>query len=280
MIRKFTLYLSTITILTLVIVSCGKDKSTPTPPPVNTDPCAGVTIAVQATKQDATPGTANGSITITSPLGAGFTYGVNGGALSTTTTYNGLAVGSYTITARNANGCTGSLVINIAADACAGKNITVSAPTIVNNTPCVTATGSITASATGSTGFTYNINNGTFQASGTFTGLAAGNYTIAARDVDGCVRTGTFTVANVPAGPLFTAVRGVIQNNCVSCHGASNPSGGVSLNTDCSIVDRWDRIKARAVDGVPSWMPQSGPMPISERNKITAWVNAGHRYTD
>lgn len=248
------------------------------PPPA--DPCAGVTINVLGTKVDATSGS-NGSITITSPLGSGFTFSLNGAAAVSNPIFSGLAPGTYTITARNASNCTGSAQFIINSDACAGKTIVVSTPTIINFTPCsTTADGSVTVAATGSTGFTFNIGGGTFQSSATFNNLAAGNYVVGARDVDGCVKTANVTVGNRPAGPLFTAVRGVIQANCVSCHGATSPSGGVSLATDCDIVNRWDRINARAVNGTPSFMPTSGAMPISERNKITAWINAGRRFTD
>jgi hypothetical protein len=264
--------------LVFIYYSCGKDK-TPTPPP--TDPCAGVSITVQATKVDATAAGNNGTITITSPIGNGFTYSINNGTFGTAAVFNNLAAGNYTVVAKNSNGCTGTGTFAIVTDVCAGKTITVTSTAIVNATPCSTTNdGSIAVSAAGSTGFTYNINNGTFSANTTFNALAAGNYTIGAKDVDGCVRTGTFTVGARPAGPLFIAVRGVIQTSCVSCHSGASPSGGVSLSTDCDIVNKWDRIKARAVDGTPSFMPQGGQLPASEKAKITNWVNAGHKFTD
>jgi mono/diheme cytochrome c family protein len=252
--------------------NCKKD----TPP---ADPCAGVTITVAGTIVDASNN--NGSITITSPTGSGFTYQLNTGTAGSNPSFTNLAPGTYTVTVKNANGCSGSKQFVVNSDACAGKNITVGSSNVQGATPCATTNdGSVTVTAAGSTGFTYNINGGAFGSSATFGTLAAGTYTIGARDVDGCIKTTSVTISPRAAGPLFTAVRDVINTNCVGCHGASNPSGGVSLNTDCSIVQRQARIKARSVDGTPSWMPQGGPMPISERNKITNWINAGGRFTD
>ncbi len=265
--------------LIFIYISCKKDKTTT--PPVVTDPCAGVTINVQGSKTDATSAGSNGAITITSPSGTGFTYSLNSGAFGAASSFNNLAAGNYTVVAKNSNGCTGSGTFSIVTDVCAGKTITISSTAILNATPCSTTNdGSISVSAAGSTGFTYNINSGSFAASSTFNSLAAGSYTVGAKDVDGCIKTSSFTVGARPAGPLFIAVRGVIQASCVSCHSGATPSGGVSLATDCDIVNKWDRIKERAVDGTPSFMPQGGQLPASEKAKITNWVNAGHRFTD
>lgn len=42
------------------------------------------------------------------------------------------------------------------------------------------------------------------------------------------------------------------------------------------ILSSWDRIKARAVDGNPSFMPraQNSPLSTVNKQKITDWVNA------
>jgi hypothetical protein len=263
--------------VSLLAINCKKKSTT-------TDACAGVTVNVVATKTDASQGLANGSITITSPTGTGVTYSLNNAAAVSTSQFSNLAAGAYTIKATTANGCTGTTTVTIAAaDPCLGKNIVVSAGTIVGNTPCGTsADGSITINATGGTGFQYKIGTGAYQTGNVFTGLTAGSYTLFAKDVDGCEKTASATVTDKPAGTFFTQVRSIINSKCVSCHGATAPSGGVSLNTDCSIVQRWDRIKARCVDGTPSFMP-TAPNPqlsTTEKASITNWVNAGHRFID
>jgi hypothetical protein len=258
--------------------SCGKDD-----PPPPSDPCAGVTVTVQGTKTDAGPGVNDGSITISSPSGSGVTFSLNGGSFAAASTFNNLAAGTYTITAKNANGCSGSGSFTIVTDVCRGKNITVSGSNIVTSTPCLPVpNGSVTVSATGGTGFTFNINNGTFQTSGVFGNLAAGNYTIGAKDADGCIRTSSVTIPAQAAGPLFNAVKAVIQSSCIGCHSGGGAAGGVNFSNDCVIVDKWDRIKARAVDGIPSFMPPppSPQLSATDKQKITDWIAAGHRYTD
>jgi uncharacterized membrane protein len=79
-------------------------------------------------------------------------------------------------------------------------------------------------------------------------------------------------------GPLFTAVKTLMQANCQSCHNSGNANGGKDWTIDCNIVANKTRIKARAVDD--GTMPPTGPLPQSEKDKITAWINAGGRITD
>lgn len=55
--------------------------------------------------------------------------------------------------------------------------------------------GSITATASGGTTFTYSINGGTYQASGNFTSLSPGNYNIIAKNQNGCTGSKAFIVA-------------------------------------------------------------------------------------
>ncbi len=94
--------------------------------------------------------------------------------------------------AKSAAGCLGINQITVGTNnPCAG--ITVLVSTTVVQPASGQSNGSITATATGGTGFTYSLNNGTFQTSGTFSGLATGNYTITAKNNNGC--TGLATVA-------------------------------------------------------------------------------------
>jgi hypothetical protein len=278
---KFTLLLLLVGGSYFFSGSCSKGGE----PPVNNDPCANVTISVAGTVTDASAGQSNGVITISSPTGSGITFSINGSAFGAASTFSSLAAGTYTITAKNASGCSGSRQFTVNVDACAGKTIVVNTSNVLNNTPCGASNdGGFTVSATGSTGFTFSVGSGAFQASGVFTGLAAGTYTVNAKDVDGCVRNGTVNVANKPAGTLFGAVRTVVQSNCAisGCHTGANPTGGLNFSNDCTIVSSWDRIKARAVDGIPSFMPPPPNPQLSnaDKQKITDWIAAGHRYTD
>ncbi|MGB3154285.1 MAG: hypothetical protein WBB06_06790, partial [Chitinophagaceae bacterium] len=159
---------------------------------------------------------------------------------------------------------------------------------VVNNTPCTTpAVGSITVTATGSTGFTYNINGGAYQASNVFSALAAGNYTVGVKDINGCTKTATATVGNAASGPLFAQMRTLISTRCngSGCHiGTGNNAAGYNFDSDCNIVSKWTQINHTCVLYTSGWvrMPKS-PQPFftaAEKQKVTDWINAGHRFTD
>jgi len=161
---------------------------------------------------------------------------------------------------------------------CSGITINLTA-TPTDASACL-SNGAIVASAAGSTGFTYSINGTTFQASGNFNTVAAGNYTVTAKDGNGCTKTATITVGTSAgtAGQLYTAVKALMQANCQSCHNNTIANGGMNWTVDCNIVANKDRIKARAVD--LGTMPPTGPLAQSDKDKISAWINAGGRFTD
>ena len=108
----------------------------------------------------------------------------------------------------------------------------------------------------------YQLNSGAYQASPGFTNLAPGNYVITVKNQNGCTDTAQITILNY--GPKYAV------------------NGSKNFDTDASIVSSWDRIKARAVDGNPSFMPAAPNSPLTnvDKQKITDWVNAGHRQSD
>ena len=261
----------------IIIASCSKSSSTPT------NQCAGIVISVTASTTDADAGTANGSITATASGSSGFTFSVNNGTFQASGDFNNLAAGDYTIIAKNATGCTGSSKFTVnQKDACAGKTITVTANVTQGSDPCK-STGIVTVTATGGSGFTYNVDGGAFQASATFNSIAAGDHTFGAKDNGGCVRTAITTVQTVAAGPKFTAVKNMMQTFC-AISGCHNGTQSPNYTLDCDIVANADMIKFRAVDqsGTTNQMPQPPKAPLSQadQDKITAWVNAGKRFTD
>ena len=174
------------------------------------------------------------------------------------------------------------------ANPCAG--VTVAVTLTATATDAGASNGSITATATGGSGFTYSINNGAFQASGNFNNLAAGKYTVTAKNSNGCTGSLSSTVvakvatcAGQAPGPLFTAVKAIITTNCAvtGCH---NGTQAPNYTVDCTIVDYADLIKLRAVDqaNTADQMPQPPRMALAQadRDKISAWITAGKRITD
>ncbi len=250
------------------------------------DICTAKTITVSGTVVNEGPatGASNGSISATASGSTGFTYQLNNGAFQASGNFTGLTAGNYTITAKDLDACTKSQPFTVLLDPCIGKTQGISATTTANDKCSVSSTGSITITATGGAGFTYSLNGGAFQASNVFTGLAPNTYTIAAKDVDGCIKSGNATVVDGPPGINFSGVRTILQNNCAlsGCHSGPSPTGGLNFTLDCTIVSSWDRIKARAVDANPSVMPPppNAALSATDKQKILDWIAAGHRYTD
>jgi len=259
----------------VMIISCSKNGGG------TNNNCAGVTITVSGTTTNTSgAGATDGSISASASGGSGFTFRLNNGSFQSSGNFTNLAAGTYTVTAKDSRGCTGSaqFTVNVS-DPCSSVSFTVSAAPS-SGSPCPPLNGSVTISTSGGgSGFTYNLNGSAFQSSPTFTNLLPGNYTAGARESGGCIKTVPVTVGTLPAGPLFTAVKSVITANCAisGCHNGTQPP---NFTNDCTIVANATLIKQRAVDGNPSFMPPTGPLSQADRDKITAWVNAGGRYTD
>ena len=177
------------------------------------NPCAGVTITVTGTTTNpTTPTGTNGTITANASGGtAPYTYSINGTTFQSSNVFNTLAVGSFTVTVKDANGCTGTGNFTLLSP-CAGVTITVNG-TLTHPTTQGGTNGSIAASASGGAGsYTYSLNNGTFQASGTFSNLAAGNYSVAAKDANGCTGTSNFTLLSPCSGVTITVQQTIVLN--------------------------------------------------------------------
>jgi large repetitive protein len=200
-------------------ISCSK----PTVDPPATITCADKTIVITGTTTNTSGGTTtNGAISVSATGSTGFTYNINGGAFQSTGTFNSLAAGTYTIVAKDDAGCTSTKSFTVSATACPTIAITAvltqaSSPTANN--------GAINASATGSTGITYSLGTGAFQASGNFTGLTANTYLITAKDANGCTNTANFTVTAASC-PTITVTTSTIQSA-----GPTATNGSISVTS-------------------------------------------------
>lgn len=163
-------------------------------------------------------------------------------------------------------------------DPCASFNVTLNA-TATNTNACVN-NGSITVTANGASNVTFSIDGTTFQASNVFNNVAKGNYTVTVKNASNCIKTTSVTVNenNATPGPLFAAAKQVIQANCVSCHQPGGQQPNPDWTKDCNIVANAAAIKTNAVEN--GTMPPTGPLSQADKDKLTAWLNAGAEITD
>ncbi len=163
------------------------------------------------------PGGNDGSLIILGNGGTpGYTYSINGVIFSTVNQFNNLAAGTYNVTIRDAALC--EVVVPVALAEPTPLTGTVVAQT---NVDCPGAsTGSFTVQGIGANGtYTYSLDNITFQASGTFANLPAGNYTVFIRDVLNC--QGSLPVTVTQPAPLVGSIQTQVN---VSCAGDANGS--------------------------------------------------------
>lgn len=155
----------------------------------------------------------DGSLTVNAAGGAGtLAYSIDGVNFQSPNTFNNLAAGIYTVTVRDAGGCTGT------------ENFTISEPTaIVLSTGKLDVdchgdvSGAIYAGAAGGNGsIEFSLDGITYQANGIFTNLAAGNYTLFARDLSGCIKVQNMIISE----PADLVLSGIVTD--VSCSGGND----------------------------------------------------------
>jgi hypothetical protein len=167
-------------------------------------------LTVTATSRPACTGGTNGMITVTSPMmGAGVTYSITAGPVTrpaqASNMFNGLAAGTYTVSATSGgNTATASVVV---------ANASVPTLTASGNTiSCGANNGTVTATVAGGTGpFVFSLTGGqssTPQAGTTFAfnGLMGGSYTVQVTDANGCTATAMAMVTQ-PGGFTVTAAK-------------------------------------------------------------------------
>lgn len=143
-----------------------------------------------------------GTINITAPLGAAYSYSIDGVNFQSSPTFNNVPGGTYTITVKTVEDCrsTSPVTVNAAPPTPPAPQLAVVHPT------CTTPTGSITVTSPTGAGLTYSLDGTTFQSSNVFSGLAAGNYTVTVKNSAGCTANNAATVNPQPATPARPVV--------------------------------------------------------------------------
>lgn len=171
------------------------------------------------------PGVSNGGIVVTPTSGTGpFTYSANGGPSQPSGTFTNLDPGTYNILFTDALGCNGTVMVIIDP----GTPIDADGSSVGASCPGANDGSATATPVTGIAPFTYSLNSGPFQSSGTFTGLGPNTYVITVRDSRGCTVDVSVTVSS------GAGLTGSIFQTPASCPGVND--GTVTLNPTSGIA--------------------------------------------
>jgi hypothetical protein len=162
-----------------------------------------------------------GSVSVSASGGAGFfAYSINGGfTYQSSSTFNNLPAGNYTVTIKDAANCMSSKPFSISQPS--GIHAIVG----VLNVTCHGAdNGQINVYGSGGIApYTFSLNNGQYVSQGHFENLPGGIfYNVNIKDANGCI----FTISKFLSEPALLNLNAT--KNDVSCSGGNN--GLISLN--------------------------------------------------
>jgi len=235
--------------------------------------CAGSTLSLTLSVVNSTTcGASDGQITISAKGGVkDYSFSISGESNQTDSVYNNLKAGSYTIVVNDAKGCTATQIASVNN----AKSSLQFSTTTTANSGCPTPNGTLTITATGGQGtIQYQINNGTFQSSNQFTGLAAGAYSITVADQSNCVVSGTAKITTSSSlsnnASFQNDINPIIANYCATS-GCHNGSRSPNLSSYTGISNNASSI----VNSISRNMPPGGRLTVQQMALITCWVNAG-----
>ncbi|MBC7381602.1 MAG: SprB repeat-containing protein, partial [Bacteroidia bacterium] len=162
-----------------------------------------------------------GSVSLSASSGTTpYQYKIGSGSYQSSNTFSSLVAGSYIVTIKDARNCTTTQSVTITQPSTA-----ITATRTQTNVFCYGgSTGAVSITATGGTSaYQYKLGSGTYQTSGTFTGLIAGSYTITIKDANNCTTTKAVIITQ-PSSALAASI-GSLTN--VLCYG--NSTGSVSI---------------------------------------------------
>lgn len=244
----------------VLVVSCTSNREEVLPD------CSASTLTLSLEHSTDAACNAPGAVTVKGTGGQGaLSYSMDG------TNYQdhgdfALTAGDYTLTVRDENLCTATLVISVEDSR---SDLSLQAD-VVNLAGCEAADGSVSLSATGGMEpYAYQVDDSDFTASGDFHQLTSGTYTFSVMDVEGCQASVSLELASGIS--LNTHIMPIIAANCAisGCHLDTRVP---ILSGRNAVINNATQIASRTAHGT---MPPTGTLPQAEIDLIACWVADG-----
>jgi gliding motility-associated-like protein len=234
--------------------------------PVNiTEPAAALTGIIVSETDVQCFGSATGSVTLSASGGTSpYQFSVDGVTYQSAATFSNLAAGSYSVAIRDNNLCIFNLPVDISQPASA-VNGTITAQTNVN---CFGApTGSVMVSGSGGIApYTYSVDAGPFQATGTFNSLGAGIHNVTVRDLNLCTFNVPVTITQ-PASALSVTIS---QTNVV-CFGESTGSATATASGGTAPYTwSWNTIPVQTTQSASNLNAGNYTVTVTDNNACVA----------
>lgn len=153
-------------------------------------------LAIQEQQNVDCNGQSTGQVELGQSGGSGpYTYSIDGSVFQSNPIFAGLAAGTYQFVVQDANACTDTLQVSISEP----SPLLIALDSVLNVDCFGMSTGEIMVSAAGGSGsYLFSVDSNPFVASGTFTGLAAGNHLLTVQDDSMCTASLTAFISEPP----------------------------------------------------------------------------------
>lgn len=250
----------------ILLFSCISEKEGDLLPDCTT---SGLSLVISAVKAETCE--VPGALTVTATGGlAPYSYSINEVDYVTESLFSGLSAGNYSISVKDANGCTAEVSGTVSATE-GSITVVVASQT---ESACDANTGTVNVTATGGEGtYQYSLNGGASQNGTGFTGIGVGEHTVQVTDANGCLSSVTFNIASNTS--LANDIMPIITTNCAissNCHGTG--ASGRPVFNKTKVMEYATTIKEYTGSGFMP--PESQPdLSSAEIATIACWVNDG-----
>lgn len=150
-----------------------------------------------------------GALQITTPVGNGLTYSLDGVTFQNQNTFTNIQPGTYTLSVKNTAGCitTKVIVVNEITEYPLEAVVKITQPT------CAAPNATVQVLSPLVNGYQYSIDGVTFQSQPVFNNLQPGTYTMTVKNAGGCISTHTFVVNQISNFPPKPTVQ-ITQPDC------------------------------------------------------------------